>query len=126
MFPSGQRKGSAGEAGTKERCGCGQRRESAGKPAPGTPAARERSLAARSERSERPIAGHDAAAQADQAGKGETAVQPPRHASLGLATHLDHPVTSELTPDPACHLLIGETEPATARSHALSAMQMGT
>jgi hypothetical protein len=35
-------------------------------------------MAARSERSERPVAEPDVAAQADQAGEGQTAVQPPR------------------------------------------------
>ena len=51
MFPGGH-KDSAGEAGTNEP------------PRPG-----ERSLAARRERSERPVAGTDAAAQTDRAGR---------------------------------------------------------
>ena len=51
MFPGG-RKNSAGEAGTSKR------------PRPG-----KRSLTARGERSERPVAGTDAAAQADLAGR---------------------------------------------------------
>jgi hypothetical protein len=51
MFPS-RHNNSPGEADTKRR-----------------PAARERSLPARDEHSERPVAGTNAAAQADQAGR---------------------------------------------------------
>ena len=51
-FPAGTRRGSAGAAGTRP------------------PVARERSLDGRGERSERPVAETDEAAQADQAGTG--------------------------------------------------------
>ena len=79
IFGTHNRKGSAGEAGTK------------------LPAPRKRSLAARSERSERPVAGTDAAAQADQAGIGTS--RSPGATASQLGTCRAHGEVTNPSPD---------------------------